>query len=146
VAAHRQNWIPVIAMAGLISFFSTERFSAVDATDIIIHWLNWFFPGISHRRLHAIYFAIRKFAHWAEYFILCVLLLRALRGDANRKWQTRHTAWALLIIFFYAVGDEFHQAFVPNRMASLRDVMIDFFGGICGSFWMYLRHKGKSGA
>jgi VanZ family protein len=95
--------------------------------------------------LARIYYAIRKSAHWAEYLLLSILLLRALRSDPKRKWEKRHAVWALVIVFFYALGDEFHQSFVPNRMASFRDVMIDWFGGICGAFWMYLRHKGNRG-
>ncbi|MGN6720013.1 MAG: VanZ family protein, partial [Candidatus Binatia bacterium] len=32
--------------------------------------------------------------------------------------------------------DEWHQSFVPSRTASVIDVLIDTFGGICG-IWTF---------
>jgi VanZ family protein len=48
----------------------------------------------------------------------------------------------LVFILLYAIGDEFHQSFVPSRTASLGDVTIDVLGGICGVVWMYWYGKG----
>jgi hypothetical protein len=39
---------------------------------------------------------------------------------------------AFIFVLVYAIGDEFHQSFIPSRTASFGDVMINMFGGVCG--------------
>ena len=86
--------------------------------------------------------AMRKVGHWGEYFILAILLLRALRNETGKKWELRHAALTFAFVFVYALSDEFHQTFVPSRTASFGDVMIDVVGGIGGIFWMYWYSRG----
>jgi VanZ family protein len=73
------------------------------------------------------------------------LVQRARLKETDEPWQSRHIAFTLVFIFVYALSDEFHQLFVPSRTASLGDVMIDVFGGICGIFWMVWYRRGISG-
>jgi VanZ family protein len=47
----------------------------------------------------------------------------------------------MALALVWAATDEFHQSWVPSRTASIVDVMIDGFGGLLGTFWMYLRQK-----
>ena len=86
--------------------------------------------------------AMRKVGHCGEYFVLAILLLRALRNETGKKWELRHAALTLAFIFVYALSDELHQSFVPSRTASFGDVMIDVVGGIGGIFWMYWYSRG----
>lgn len=73
----------------------------------------------------------KKGAHFAEYFVLTVLLSRALlRPDAN-NW--RGLAIALGVAVAYAVSDELHQRFVPGRTPSPWDVGIDTVGALTGA-------------
>jgi VanZ family protein len=46
---------------------------------------------------------------------------------------------AALASAIFAASDEFHQAFVPSRTASLNDVMIDICGALIGLAicWMF---------
>jgi VanZ family protein len=80
--------------------------------------------------------ALRKIGHGAEYFVLSVLVLRALQNDSGEKNGGRHGAITLAVVSLYALSDEWHQSFVPSREASMGDVMIDVLGGICGVLWM----------
>jgi VanZ family protein len=48
----------------------------------------------------------------------------------------------LIFVLLYAIGDEFHQSFVPSRTASFGDVTIDLLGGICGVTWTYWYGRG----
>jgi len=64
-----------------------------------------------------------------------LLLLRALRrqsGASIAQWQWRPASLALLLVVLYAATDEFHQLFVPNRQASVIDVLIDSTGAFIG--------------
>src|SRR5919108_2283008 len=129
------NWTAVVLWAALIFYFSTEQFSSSHTSQILEPWVRWFVPGISAERLDSIQFALRKLGHLSEYLVLSLLLLRALDENSGRI-KTRFMAWALGLVFLYAISDEFHQSFVPSRTPSLADVFIDLFGGICGIFGM----------
>lgn len=124
-----KKWWPALAWAAVISTFSTGAFTSSNTSRIIIPVLHWLFPHASRETLEAMHFAIRKCAHFTEYFILSLLVLRGIR--AGRK--ENHLAWALLAIVLvagYASLDEFHQSFVPGRTAAVGDVLIDTSGGV----------------
>ena len=126
-----KKWIPVIAWAILISLFSTHLFTAENTGRFILPVLHWFFPDASPDGLARMHFFIRKSAHFTEYFILSLLILRGIR--AGRK--ENRLVWAaitLCAVACYAGLDEFHQSFVPGRTAAVADVMIDTTGGAVG--------------
>lgn len=91
-------------------------------------------------------FLVRKAAHASEYFALGLSLGAALfvrqrekeytrekrykRPEASRSISTLLTAGIIGIA--YAVSDEIHQYFVPERSCELRDIVIDSVGVICG--------------
>jgi VanZ family protein len=68
--------------------------------------------------------ALRKLAHVAEYLVLTLLLLRALR----RSGLAAAVPAAMAAALAYAATDEWHQSFVPGRTATARDVAIDGIG------------------
>jgi VanZ family protein len=67
---------------------------------------------------------LRKLAHVAEYLVLTLLLVRALR----RSDVAAAVPFACLAAIVYAASDEWHQSFVPTRTATPRDVAIDGIG------------------
>ncbi len=81
---------------------------------------------------------LRKIAHMTEYFILVFLLYRAFRGSFNLA-TFYLILWSFSLSFLYAVSDEVHQAFVPQRYSSPLDVFIDIAGII--AFFIVLKHK-----
>ena len=68
--------------------------------------------------------ALRKLAHVAEYLVLTLLLVRALR----RAGAVAAVPVAMAVALAYAATDEWHQSFVPGRTATARDVAIDGIG------------------
>lgn len=65
--------------------------------------------------------------HFVAYAGLAFWLARALR----RTPGVRHPlAWAVVLAMLYALSDELHQAFVPNRHADPFDILVDFLGVI----------------
>ncbi len=65
---------------------------------------------------------LRKLAHAGEFAVLGALLLRALRDERA----------ALAAGIAYAISDEVHQHFVPGRVGSPVDVLIDSAGVAVG--------------
>ena len=131
-----KNWLPVVAWVGLIFVFSTDHFSSSN-TASIGPLLSSLLSGISTLETDDVHLAIRKLGHWTEYLVLAVLLLRALNNDSDNRWEWRHASWTLALVLLYAISDELHQTFVPTRTASINDVMVDVFGGICGILWLF---------
>jgi VanZ family protein len=147
-----KRWWPALIWAVLISTFSTGAFTSENTSRIIIPVLHWLFPHTPMETLQMIHFAIRKCAHFTEYFVLSLLILRGIRS--GRK-ETR-LAWALLAILMvaaYASLDEFHQSFVPGRTAAVGDVLIDTSGGVAAQLiaslfvlWGHLREHQRENA
>jgi VanZ family protein len=108
--------------------------------------LRWFNPGISDAAVVEIQYAVRKCGHLSEYAALAILLHRALNPisiNPTRAWTWSQVGWALFLTALYACTDEFHQAFVPSRQASVLDVLIDTVGGGAGlaGWWVVGRWR-----
>ena len=80
---------------------------------------SWLFPEIPSETSRRFMWPMRKLGHWSEYFVLAVLIMRALRNEAGKKWELRHATHSLIFVFLYAVSDELHQTFVPSRTRQL---------------------------
>lgn len=71
--------------------------------------------------------------HGVSYAVLGALLMRALAGGTVRGMRTGLILPAVLIAAVYGVSDEFHQSFIPGRMASVSDVVADTIGALIGA-------------
>ncbi len=82
---------------------------------------------------------VRKCAHGAVYFILGILIFHALyqSGVKDKKIYLL----AILLSFFYACTDEFHQLFVAGRSGEIRDVLIDTLGTSFALLLIYTLYK-----
>ena len=136
-----QRWLPVILWAGLIFYFSTESFTFSNTEGFFSEWLSWLLPELAPAEFLPFHPVLRKLGHWFEYFILAILLMRAQRRANEPKLATEVIRRTLGLVLAYAASDEYHQSWVPERTASVVDVAIDTFGGLCGVFWLCLRDK-----
>ncbi len=137
-------WLPPVAWAALIFVFSSEAFSGANTAGLPEPLLRYLFPALSASGIELIHILLRKLGHFVEYFVLSILVMRALRQEAHNKLAPRHFALGLALTALYAISDELHQALVPNRSASIIDVLIDAFSGICGTLWFHRRNRGKN--
>ena len=145
-AEHRlAPWCLVIGWAILISWASTDLFSASHTSKYIIPALHWLFPFASAETLDQLHFFIRKAAHFAEYFVFSFLLLRPIRGE-HRGWRIRWAIVALAIAAGYSALDEFHQSFVPSRTASPWDSLLDTSGAAIAQvlLWLWFRARTRN--
>jgi VanZ family protein len=139
-------WAPPILWACLISTFSTGDFSSEQTSHFLLPLFQWVLPHASPESLMGLHFWTRKLGHWAEYFVLAMLLYRAFRAEETRGWQTRWAFRTLALVFLYALADESHQALTPSRRASVQDSLLDLCGGMCAIGLLYFRHRIQSGA
>ena len=118
------NWILVIGWMLVIFMFSSQRGNVSDENNKFVIYvfnllglnLNSIFGTLSD-------FIIRKASHFTEYFILYMLIYRAI--NKSKKVDIKIFIGTILMVFLYACTDEFHQAFVPGRSPAFRDVMVD---------------------
>jgi VanZ family protein len=86
---------------------------------------------------------IRKLAHMFEFAVLAVLYQAALAGyliapsETAEKNKLKNYWLALALALLYALSDEFHQAFVPGRSATLFDAAVDAAGALAGLTCVY---------
>jgi VanZ family protein len=121
-------WIPVALMLMFQYVFSTGSFSSSATSSVIIPVLKSILHNPTAEQLLFWHHAIRKAAHITEYFILGMLVYRAIKVDVARP-----ATIGLLTMLFVAVAatmDEFHQSFVPSRGASIIDIGWDCIGGV----------------
>jgi VanZ family protein len=110
-------WGPVIAYVALIFFLS-------GMSDI-----SWSAPYPDYV-LHA-----------AEYIGLAILVVRALNGGLQRAIPPRTMLLAFLFCALYAISDEIHQMFVPNRYADYIDVLSDVGGAAIGLVGLHFMQR-----
>ena len=101
-------WLPVLVWAGFIFYLSC-------------------IPHLRFLKNDLLDFIVRKVGHLGVFGILARLLARALTGTTYWSWKKIFVT-SLILTFLYACTDEYHQAFVPGRSASAKDVTIDTLG------------------
>lgn len=84
-----------------------------------------------------------KGVHFAEYGTLAALLVHAFRGSwpSLRPPALFFAAWSVTV--FWGLSDEIHQAFVPGRVADVRDIVADAIGGLIGAalYLLFVRNR-----
>ena len=105
-----------------------------------------FFVSMLHELTHVDFdvlsLIVRKTAHFTEYMILGISLAvnvmnwRKSKGAYLSAFALWRTAW--LIGTIYAVTDEIHQYFVPERACAVTDMLIDSAGVAVGVSIMML--------
>lgn len=73
---------------------------------------------------------IRKFAHGFEFLVLALLIFLTLKSFNIKSREC--IIYTLFIVLLYAVIDEYRQLYILGRNSSVRDIVIDFIGGIVG--------------
>jgi len=70
-----------------------------------------------------------KAAHFFEFAILALLIMRALlHSSLKRTSAWKNVVVVFLLVSLYALTDEWHQSFVPNRHPDVMDWAVDTLG------------------
>ncbi|HVM98536.1 MAG TPA: VanZ family protein [Candidatus Acidoferrales bacterium] len=135
------HWGVVALWMLVISTLSGEPFSAQNTNEYIDPVLRFLFPHFSVAELLAAHTVIRKTAHLTEFFILGTLTYWASRRGRQPAWRARWMLQSIILAGCYALLDEAHQMFVPDRTPSLWDSGIDSLGAAISQVVIYLRHR-----
>lgn len=138
-------WLPVFLWMAFIFGMSTGTFSSDTTASILESVVRVILPSISEPELQMMHHAVRKSAHLLEYFVLGLLLFNAFRGGSEEQRVRQWALYSLTFSALYAASDEFHQAFVATRTASLIDVCIDITGSalaLCAAV-LWSRRRGR---
>lgn len=73
-------------------------------------------------------FCLDKVAHFIEYGILTLLVVRAVKGSFPRFGLLGASVFAAVFVLAFAFMDERHQIMTPNRTCSFADFIADFIG------------------
>jgi VanZ family protein len=84
-----------------------------------------------------------KFLHSFVYGALAFLSGRAFihYGSVKNKGLNGLIIRSALLCLLYGISDEFHQTFVPNRFASVYDLLADGFGIVVVHMYFWLKKK-----
>ena len=135
-------WWPAAVWIGLIMFESTDYFSSSNTGSMLYSLLTRFLGQVNLYEFLIWHHYLRKAGHVVGYGILCLLLLRALRATLPLRRSfilvSALLAWAGTA--FVASLDEWHQAFIPSRTGTIRDVVLDSVAGLLflliAQFWL----------
>jgi len=73
--------------------------------------------------------------HIIEYGIFAILISRAIKGYWPGMLIFKRILWTVAVVLVYAISDEFHQSFVPNRYPAVTDIAYDGIGAIASSIF-----------
>jgi VanZ family protein len=121
-------WFPTLIWVALVLGASSDMVSSQHTGPIVLTLLTWLLGTVDPRTFAVFHLLIRKSAHFNEYAVLSALWFRTLRGPIRGIWQWRWLILAVLATLVVAILDEWHQAFVPSRTSSGKDVVLDFCG------------------
>jgi VanZ family protein len=84
--------------------------------------------------------------HFVAYFVLAVLAVRAFARGLMEPVKPPAVVLGLALSLVYALSDEWHQSFVPGRVASGWDVLADGLGILTAwvallLFWCRMKSK-----
>lgn len=141
-------WMAVIFLFSAQNGSSSGSMSA-GVTEALARLLTPGFDELSPlaqaETVEAMHLFVRKAAHFSEYAVLGMLTVNALRTYRLNKALRFILPVATCLV--YAVSDEIHQYFIPDRACRAFDVFIDTMGGLTGTLillglmWLIKRRR-----
>ncbi len=124
------RWWPAALWMAFIFVASSDAESGPRGSRLIGPFLDWLAPGLAPATREDLILVARKQVHVITFGFLALLFLRALRSDPQAPWDWGQARRAFLLTLLYAIADEWHQSFVPTRVGSPVDVLIDTLGAV----------------
>lgn len=132
-------WVFVALWAGFIFWASAHTGSQLDyGNDLLARAKAW----LSDAAFQLFGYAgdVSPAGHFCEYFVFGLLIARATAFGAPHRWRTddhlvrwRASAMTAGVTALYALSDELHQLFVPNRSCDPADWVVDMVAATVAS-------------
>ncbi|HSC78047.1 MAG TPA: VanZ family protein [Candidatus Acidoferrales bacterium] len=136
----------MILWAVVIALLSTRGFDTAFTYKLLKAVNEFWTLGYTVAQLREANAIVRKLAHVSEYFILGLLLWRALRRGRDEAWRWSWAVGTLLLGAAWAGLDELHQLFERGRGSSVVDIGWDSLGLLLALVVIYARpNKKKEG-
>ncbi len=130
--------LPVCLWMIVIGVMSHQQDSGNHSSGVLHFALALLGLSLNPESIAQVHWLLRKCAHVSEYAILAFLIGRASVAPPPRLF-----AQAFIVSVLFAASDEWHQNFVPQRVGSLQDVLIDSLGASLGlvalAIWRHVR-------
>lgn len=130
-------WILVILTClTIFGFSATEGSESNKQSEVVTEKIEHIVTEVTHKKpsentIKNIHIFVRKQGHFNEFALLGLLVFLLTRCyDFSVK---KSLVITLSFIFFYACTDEIHQLFIEGRTGCVKDVFIDFSGGVVGT-------------
>ena len=137
------NWIPAALSVAMIAAESTSMMSSENTS----HWLYplWvrLFGPMSAAHWAELHHLIRKTGHFVGYGVVSATFLFAWLRTLARNGSGYGPIWrlaaamAVACTLLTAIGDEYHQSFLPSRTSSPLDVCIDLAGALATQLLLF---------
>ena len=135
------SWSLLIGWMLLIFFMSNQPADiSTKQSDLVIKLFSIINIDLNTHLGELASFLVRKSAHFMEYFILYCFSIAVCKHYVPIK---KARIYCLFIVLGYAISDEIHQYFIPGREMAIRDVAIDFLGGVLGFMVNWIIYKIK---
>jgi VanZ family protein len=130
-------WAVLSVLIAVGIFFSSALSGDVsgNASFAIANFARRFAP-FTDETIAAAHFFVRKFAHFFVYLALAFCITHSLKFYIPNRKKLFLSAW--LIASLYGVTDEIHQHFVPGRVMSFVDMLINSGGALIGATFVLL--------
>ena len=130
LTAWARTWLPVALGVAVICVESTPYMGSDHTSRILRPLWQFLFGPVRDPQWESIHHLIRKCGHFFGYGLLGLAWLRAWRVTLPSKPAVLWIGLAMLGTAAVASSDEFPQSFLPNRTASIWDVLIDCSGAL----------------
>jgi VanZ family protein len=131
-------WLPVLIGIVVIAIESTETFGSNHTSVPLRRLWEALFGVVTDPRWEVIHHILRKCGHFFAYGFIGLAWLRAWWMSLPESHFMTDAGLALLGTALIASCDEFHQSFLPNRTASVYDVLLDCSGALVLELIVYL--------
>jgi VanZ family protein len=131
-------WLLTLIWAAQIYRFSTAPYSSEASRSVLERVLQTLHLTVSSSAISALNTLGRKLTHLTEYCILTLLLYRSISPASPLRWRPCLAYFSVGLASLYAIGDEYHQLFVPGRRAALLDWGIDLVGAGVAALVVYI--------
>ncbi len=140
----RRAWLPALFWLAVIAWESTPYGSSANTGVLLFPILHFLHPQMTAAQLEFANALARKIGHFTGYGLLSLFMFRGWWGTVAvpraakqlPSWRSMLHAWsgraatlAMVSTVLVASLDEWHQAFIPGRTSTWRDVVLDSMAG-----------------